>query len=316
MKVLIPEHIAQSGKDYLKERGYELVDYLIGTREEFIKKIHDCDGLLVRTIKCDKDVISAARNLKVISKHGVGVDNIDINYCTQKKIQVTFTPNSVCNAVAEHVVLLILVCAKHSMLTIRHFVDKGDFRIRHQVEKIGVEVAGKKVGILGIGRIGRLVARKCACLGMKIIGYDPYMTQEQVGNEIQLMSRDDVLRQADFVSMNLPCTEETRGAFGEREFLLMKKTACFINASRGGVVKEADLIRALKEKIIMGAGLDVFDAEPPGADNPLLHMENVFATPHCAGSTIESQTAASLHASIGIDEVLSGRNVSWPVNRI
>jgi D-3-phosphoglycerate dehydrogenase len=316
MRVLIPEPIAQSGKNYLNERGYELIDCLIDTKDKFIKNIQNCDGLLVRTIKCDKNIISTAKNLKVISKHGVGVDNIDIDYCTQKKIQVTFTPNSVCNAVAEHVVLLLLVCAKHSMLTIRHFVDKGDFKIRHQVEKMGVEITGKTIGILGLGRIGCLVAQKCMSLGMKVIGYDPYIIQGQLGNEIQLMSRDDLLRQADFVSMNLPCTDETRGAFGEREFSLMKKTACFINASRGGVVREEALIKALNEKTIMGAGLDVFDAEPPLADNPLLHMENVFATPHCAGSTIESQTAASLHAAIGIDEVLSGKNVSWPVNKI
>jgi D-3-phosphoglycerate dehydrogenase len=116
--------------------------------------------------------------------------------------------------------------------------------------------------------------------------------------------------------MHLPCNAETRGAFGMNEFRLMKKEAFFINSARGGVVREDDLVKALEDKVIKGAGIDVFDEEPPSRDNPLLHMENVFATPHYAGSTMETTTAVSLHAAMGIDEVLSGRKVSWPLNQI
>ncbi|MDR1902372.1 MAG: hydroxyacid dehydrogenase [Treponema sp.] len=314
MKVLISEPVAQSGKDYLVERGYEVADRQITTKPELIGAIRDCDALLIRILKCDKEVIQAAGKLKVISKHGVGVDNIDVKYCTQKGIQVTFTPAAVCNAVAEHALFLMMACAKNAMLTTRRFVDKGDFQIRNKI--VGIELSGKIAGILGLGRIGRSLAQKCAGIGMKVIGYDPYVTQEQLEDYIHLMDRDSVLRDADFISMNLPCTDETRGAFGSQEFSLMKKTAYFINSARGGVVREDALIKALQGKVIMGASIDVFDEEPPSAENPLLRMENVFVTPHYAGATIETTTAVSLHAAMGIDEVLSGKKVSWPLNKI
>jgi D-3-phosphoglycerate dehydrogenase len=314
MKVLIPEPIAPSGKDYLRERGYEIADRQLFSAEELKTSIADCDALLIRILACDGTVIRAAEKLKIISKHGVGVDNIDVDYCTRNGIQVTFTPEAVCNAVAEHALFLMFACAKNAALTMRRFAGGGDFQIRHTAQ--GTELAGKTAGIIGLGRIGRALARKCAGIGMKVTGYDPYVTQEQLGSGIRLAGRESVLQDADFVSMHLPCTAETRGAFGMNEFRLMKKEAFFINSARGGVVREDALIKALEDKIIRGAGIDVFEEEPPSAGNRLLHMDNVFATPHYAGSTRETAAAVSLHAAMGIDEALSGRKVSWPVNHI
>jgi D-3-phosphoglycerate dehydrogenase len=314
MRVVISEPVAQSGKDYLLRRGYEIADRQLASRDELREAVKDCDGLLIRILKCDESVIRAAKNLKVISKHGVGVDNIDVDYCTRNGIQVTFTPQAVCNAVAEHALFLMFACAKNAMLTLRRFVDNGDFQTRNKVS--GIELEGKTAGIIGLGRIGRALAQKCAGIGMQVVGYDPYVAREQLGGDIQLMDRDEVLRAADFISMHLPCNAQTRGAFGINEFRRMKKEAFFINCARGGVVQEDALIKALQDNLIRGAGIDVFDEEPPSRDNPLLRMENVFATPHYAGSTIETTTAVSLHAAMGIDEVLSGKKVSWPVNRI
>jgi D-3-phosphoglycerate dehydrogenase len=314
MQILISEPIAQSGKDYLMERGYEIVDRHLTSRDALKKAIENCDGLLIRILKCDKEVIDAAKNLKVIGKHGVGVDNIDVSYCTQKNIQITFTPEGVCNAVAEHSLFLMMACARNTSVVIRKFLEENDFEVRNKV--IGVELCGKTVGILGLGRIGRSLAKKCIGIGMKVIGYDPYVTQEQIGKDIKMMDRDSILKNADFVSMNLPCTDETRGAFGDREFSLMKKTAYFINSARGALVQEDSLVRALREKIIMGAGIDVFEKEPPTPGNQLLHLENIFVTPHYAGSTIETTSMVSLHAAMGIDEVLSDKKISWPYNKL
>jgi D-3-phosphoglycerate dehydrogenase len=314
MMILIPEPIESAGKDYLRDRGYEIVDKELFSKEELTAAINEADGMIIRILKCDKDVISAAKKIRVIAKHGVGVDNIDVDYCTQKGVHVTFTPAAVGNAVAEHALFLMMACAKNALVTVRRFIDEGDFQLRTKV--MGVELAGKTVGILGLGRIGRALAQKCVGIGMKAIGYDPYVTREQLGGIIQLMDRDSVLRNADFISMHLPCTDETRGAFGEREFALMKKSSIFINAARGGVVQEKVLIKALQEKVIAGAGIDVFETEPVTRDNPLLYMDNVFLTPHAAASTIETAAEVSLHAAIGVHEVLSGEKVSWPFNKI
>ncbi|MDR1177398.1 MAG: hydroxyacid dehydrogenase [Spirochaetaceae bacterium] len=314
MKILIPEPIAQSGKDYLIEKGYTLLDNPLKRKEEIIENIKDCDGIIVRILKYDKEVIDAGKSLRVISKHGVGVDNIDINYCTQKKIQVTFTPAGICNAVAEHSLFMMMACAKNATIVAKHFLEDGEFDVRNQI--LGIELYGKTVGILGLGRIGRSLAQKCLGIGMKVIAYDPYISQEQVGNDICMMDRDEVLKNADFVSMNLPCTDETKGAFGDREFSLMKKTAYFINSARGALVQHEALVRALQDNIIRGAGIDVFEKEPPDRDDPLLEMENVFITPHYAGSTNETMMLVSLHAAMGIDEVLSRKKISWSVNHI
>ena len=314
MKVVISEPIAQSGKNYLLERGYQIVDQHLKSREELKEAIKDCDGLLIRILKCDKEVLETATKLRVIGKHGVGVDNIDIDYCTQKKIQVTFTPTTNSNSVAEHVIFLMLGCARNTLTVNKRFLSDGDFDIRSKLH--GIQLAGKTVGILGLGRIGRNVAQKCIGMGMKVISYDPYVTQEQAGNDITMMDRDSVLKNADFVSMNLPCTDETRYAFGAREFSLMKETAFFINCARGALVRESDLVKALQDKVIRGAGIDAYEQEPPDQNSPLFQLENAFLTPHYAGSTIETTTLTSLHAAMGVDEVLSGKKISWPYNKL
>jgi D-3-phosphoglycerate dehydrogenase len=312
MKILVPEIIAQSGRDYLLQHGYKIEDSILFSKEQLKEAVRDCDGLLIRIMKCDRDVLQEAGKLKVIAKHGIGVDNIDVEYCTQANIQITFTPLAVCNAVAEHTLFLMMGCAKRVMITIRGFVDKGDFSVRNR--EFGIELAGKTVGILGLGRIGCSLAKKCSGLDMKVIGFDPYVNQDN--HYIEMMDRDSVIKNADFLSLNLPCTDETQGSFGKREFSMMKKSAYFINASRGKIVQESELIIALQTHEIMGAGIDVFEDEPPIYINPLLHMDNVFVTPHYAGSTVETSSLVALHAAIGIDEVLSGKAISWPLNKL
>ena len=314
MKILIPEFVAQTGKDYLRECGYEVCDDRIDNKDEFLKRIDQYDGLLVRALPCDEEVMKVAKRLKVISKHGVGYDNIDVDCCTRYGVQVTYTPEAVCGAVAEHALYLMFACAKNTRYTIRQFVENGDFDARDK--KLGVELEGSVAGILGLGRIGRSLAQKCVGLGMKVIGYDPYVSQEQLPSDIQWMDRDSVIKNSDFLSLNLLCNSETIGSFGMSEFEMMKNTAYFINVSRGAVVQEAALIEALQRNIILGAGIDVYEQEPPNPENPLFRMDNVMATPHQAGSTTETYNKVSLHAAIGIHEALSGKTPSWPLNSV
>lgn len=315
MKILVPEIIAGVGRKYLIDRGYKIYDGTGRTKESMIRDISDCDGLIIRTNPCDKDVLGAALKLKVIAKHGVGVDNIDMRYCDSHNIQVTFTPLANGQSVAEHALYLMLACSRNANTIYKHFRENKDFETRERY--YSVELCGKEVGIFGLGRIGRALAKMCNGIGMKVLGYDPYVMQRQLGANIKLFKDyHDVLRRADYISMHLPCNNETKGLITLREFDMMKKNAFFINTSRGGVVVEKDLIKALQNGVIKGAGIDVFEIEPIEVSNPLFSMENVIVTPHEAGGSEEAVKKTSLHAAMGIDEFFSGRPLSWPLNKL
>lgn len=315
MKILISEPIAESGKKYLVERGYEIYEGTGYTKESMIQDIRGCEGMIIRINPCDKDVLEAALNLKVIAKHGVGVDNIDMKYCDKHNIQVTFTPLANGQAVAEHALYLMFACSRNVNIINKYFREGRDFQVRNRYNS--VELQGKTVGIFGLGRIGRALARMCNGIGMEVIGYDPYMLQNQLSSDIELIKeKDEVLKRSDYISIHLPCSDETRGLIGFREFELMKKSAFLVNTSRGGVVVEKDLIEALEKEMIRGAGIDVFEIEPVEASNPLFEMENVIVTPHLAGGSEEAIYKMSLHAAMGIDEFFSGKPLSWPVNKI
>jgi D-3-phosphoglycerate dehydrogenase len=189
----------------------------------------------------------------------------------------------------------------------------GNFAIRNQLK--GMDIEGKTLGIVGMGKIGRLVARKMAAFDMKIIGYDPYLPADRFPAGVDAVKEwNELFSQSDFITLHLPATEETKGIVGKAEFQTMKKSACLINAARGEVIDEKALIEALQSGTIGGAGMDVFSEEPPAEDNPLLRMDNVIATPHNAALTVECMTRMALHAAMGIDDVLNGRTPKWPVN--
>ncbi|MBZ4646216.1 MAG: D-3-phosphoglycerate dehydrogenase / 2-oxoglutarate reductase [Petroclostridium sp.] len=312
-KVLIPQDITEAGKKYLLERGYEIKMGSGATVDAIKKDVEDCDAILARTAPFPAEVLKAGKKLKVIARHGVGVDNIDVKTAEELGIYVTNAPLSNANSVAEHTIGLIIACARNMVRVDKEFRN-GNFEIRNQLK--GMDIEGKILGLVGLGRIGTMVAKKAALgLGMKVIGYDPYITQDKVAPEIELINDwEYIFKNADFVSLHMPATEKTKGIVGKKEFEIMKPTAYLINAARGEVVNEAELIEALKTKKIAGAGLDVFEQEPPAKDNPLFELHNVILTPHNAALTQEAMDRMGLHAAIGIDEVLSGKKPSWPVN--
>lgn len=301
----------QEGKDYLTERGYEIKMGSGIEVADIVRDVQDCDAILARTAPFPKEVIEAGEKLKVVARHGVGFDNIDIKRAEELGIWVTNAPESNSNTVAEHTMLLILGLARKILVVTREF-KAGNFAVRNQQR--GMDVEGKVLGIVGMGKIGRLVARKALAFDMKIIGYDPFLKPEDFPEGVSSVDWDTLFSTADFISLHMPATEETRNIVGAKEFDAMKPTAFLVNAARGEIVDEGALIDALTAGKIGGAGLDVFSSEPPPNDSPLLTLDNVLATPHNAALTEECMRRMAVHAAMGIDDVLNGRAPKWPVN--
>ncbi len=311
-KVYIPQDIDQSGKECLMDGGCEIV-MGTGTTPDIMKKeIADCDALLVRTAEIPREVIASGKKLKVISRYGVGYDNIDVTAAKDLGVEVTYSPVGNILTVAEHTIGFIIASAHHFHkcgLAVR----TGDWGFRSF--GVGTDVAGKTLGLIGIGKIASLVAKKAMLgLDMRVIAFDPYANPSMVPEGVELVEhRETLFRESDFISLHVPDTPATRKSVGAEEFALMKTGAFLINCGRGAVVDEEALIEALKNKQIAGAALDVFNTEPPAAENPLLAMENVIVSPHNAGSTKESAVRVAVDAAQGIVDVLHGRTPRYPV---
>lgn len=310
-RVLIPQDVMQEGKDYLTDRGYEIKMGSGIEVQDIVRDVQDCDAIIARTAPFPKEVIEAGKKLKVVARHGVGFDNIDIKRAEELGIWVTNAPESNSNTVAEHTMLLILGLARKILVVTREFKG-GNFAVRNQER--GMDIEGKVLGIAGMGKIGRLVARKALSFDMKIVGYDPFLEPGDFPEGVSSVDWNTLFSTADFISLHMPATKETRNIVGAKEFDAMKPTAFLINAARGEIVDEEALIAALTSGSIGGAGLDVFSTEPPPKDSPLLTLDNVVATPHNAALTEECMRRMAVHAAMGIDDVLNGRTPKWPVN--
>ena len=314
MKVVIPQDITDAGKDYLKEKGYEIV---IGTGDTDIeamkKQVEGADGILARTAPYPAEVLAAAKNLKVIGRHGIGVDNIDVDWCTEHGVYVTFAPTSNAISVAEHTVGMMIAVAHHFA-----FFDKGirngEWGFRNTCRSY--DLHGKTLGLVGMGRIGSMVANMCInAFGMKVIGYDAYLPAERFpAGSTKCETMEEVLKNADFVSLHVPSTPETRGSINKTTIGMMKPSAYLINCARGPIVDTAALVEALNDGRIAGAALDVFEEEPPDMSDPIFKCKNVTVTPHIASNTVECMDRMALHAAMEIHRVLSGHKPEWPVN--
>ncbi|GAB4112501.1 MAG: hypothetical protein Kow00103_02100 [Candidatus Caldatribacteriota bacterium] len=312
--VLIPQDIAAEGKSYLLQRGYTIKMGSGISLKEIKKDIIDCAAVLLRTAPLPAEALEAGRKLKVIARHGVGVDNIDIEKATELGIYVTNTPESNSNTVAELALGLIIALARN-LIAGDKATRTGDFNFRNRC--FGIDLEGKTLGVLGMGKIGkRLSVKAYHGLNMKVIGYDPYVKKEDFPEIIErIEDREILFSEADFVSVHIPSTPETKRSIALREFKLMKPTAYFINIARGDLIIEEDLVTALKEGIIKGAAIDVYEKEPPPTNHPFFNLNNIILTPHNASHTKEAMIRMAVQAAQGIDEVLSGKVPTWPVNK-
>ena len=313
-KIYIPQYSGEAAKQYLLEKGYELIEGNDKVCDP--EALEVCDGIIARALPLiGEDDIVKAPSLKVIGRYGVGVDNIDVDACTRHGVQVTNAPLSNYVSVAEHSWMFIMECAKN-VTEVNELFRGNQHYFNARNTHCGHDIQGKTIGILGLGRIGRKLVQMAAGFEVEIIAYDPFVPQDKAPEKVTMMSRDDVIKNADFISLHLPAMPETYHSIGKEEFEMMKPTAYFINCARGSLVNEVELIYALQNKVIAGAGLDVFEVEPPANDNPLLSMLNVVCSPHLAGATKEANDRMGLHAAQGVHEVLSGKAPTWPVNKL
>jgi D-3-phosphoglycerate dehydrogenase / 2-oxoglutarate reductase len=280
-------------------------------RGELIPAVADVDAILVRSAtKVDAEVLSAARRLKVVARAGVGLDNVDVKQATASGVMVVNAPTSNIISAAELAVGLLLAAARH-IAPASAALKAGEWK---RSKYTGIELYEKTLGIVGLGRIGVLVAQRLSAFGMKVIAYDPYVQAgraAQIG--VRLLSLDDLMAEADFISVHLPKTSETVGLIGEDQLARCKPTAIVVNAARGGIVDEHALQVAIKEGRLGGAGLDVFAAEPC-TDSPLFEFDNVVATPHLGASTAEAQEKAGIAVARSVRLALSGELVPDAVN--
>ena len=290
-KILVIQPIHEEGINLLKNNSnfeYEVVD---NVDTEFLKsKIKDCDGISIRTAKLSGDVIEAANNLKIISRHGVGYDNIDLEVSKKKDITLAITATANAVAVAEHVMFMILNISKRGSLYDKT-VKSGKFNERNKLPKT-VELWNKNILIAGFGRIGQALIKRCLGFEMNVFVFDPFVSKEFIekrgGTKVDNLS--ETSKDMDAMSLHIPLNDETKNIINYELLKSMKKNCIIINAARGGIVNEVDLDRALNENLIFGAGLDVFETEPPAENNPLLKNKKVFLSPHTAAFTEECMT--------------------------
>ena len=290
-KILVIQPIHEEGISLLKNNSnfkYEVVDNI---DTEFLKsKIKDCDGISIRTAKLSGDVIEAANNLKIISRHGVGYDNIDLEVSKKKDITLAITATANAVAVAEHVMFMILNISKRGSMY-DDAVKSGKFNERNKLPKT-VELWNKNILIAGFGRIGQALIKRCLGFEMNVFVFDPFVSKEFIekrgGTKVDNLSKTS--KDMDAMSLHIPLNDETKNIINYELLKSMKKNCVIINAARGGIVNEVDLDRALNENLIFGAGLDVFETEPPAENNPLLKNKKVFLSPHTAAFTEECMT--------------------------
>ncbi|MCX7845406.1 MAG: hydroxyacid dehydrogenase [Dictyoglomaceae bacterium] len=305
IKVMIVQPIHESGVNLLKSADFEVIYASSPDPKVVAKEIKGIDGVIVRTAPFPKEIIEEGDRLKVIGRHGVGVDNIDLEFASKKGILVINTPNVNDISVAEHTLSFILALAKRTK-DMDVAVREGNFKIRDEYSAVDIE--GKTLGVIGFGKIGSLVGRKCKyAFNMRILVYDPYVDEKRVEElGAELVDLPTLLRESDFVTIHVPLTPETERLIGEKELKLMKPSAFIINMARGPIWDENAVAMALKEGWIKGAGTDVFIQEPPSLDNPLLKLNNIILSPHMAALTKECVVRMATSVAQGVINILKG----------
>jgi D-3-phosphoglycerate dehydrogenase len=314
-RVLISDKLESAGLDLLRQAGFEL-DERDGLKGADLQDaLRRADGVIVRSgTTITAELLEDPGKLRAIARAGVGVDNIDVAAATRKGVVVMNTPGGNTLSTAEQTIALLMALARH--------IPAADAHVRSAPAKwqrtkfVGCQLAGKTLGVVGLGRIGREVARRAAGLDMKVLGFDPFLAPAAAG-QIGIDTTADLvslLPQVDFLTVHTPLTDETRNLIGAREIALMRKGARVINCARGGIVNEEALAEGLRSGHLAGAALDVFVQEPPPADHPLLKMANVVLTPHLGASTVEAQTSVAVEAAQLLIDYLSRGAVGFAVN--
>jgi len=311
-KVFVSDPLAEEGLSILKaEKSFDVVAKPKLPLDELKAEVKDAHGLIVRSgTKVTKEIIDAAKKLKVIGRAGVGVDNVDIEAASRRGIIVMNSPGGNTISTAEQTMSLILSVSRNTAQANASLRggkwDKKKFK--------GVELFGKTLGIVGLGRIGTAVARRCLAFGMKVVASDVFLTPEKAeALGIELVSLKDLLKRSDYITVHVPLTKETKHIISDKAFSAMKKGVRIINCARGGIIDEKALAKALESGKVAGAALDVFEKEP-AADNPLVKFDNVISTPHLGASTEEAQLKVAVDIAKQMKDALLGRGLVNTIN--
>ena len=310
MKVLVADHLSEEGVEVL--RRYAEVDVKTGMKpEELAAIIGDYEALLVRSqTKVTAEVIKAGKKLVVIGRAGVGVDNIDVEEATRRGIPVVNAPTGNTVSAAEHTIALILALARN--IPQANVSLKGGAWKRN--EFMGIEVRGKTIGIVGLGNVGSEVARRACGLDMKVIAYDPFISEDYATKlNVELAPFERILKESDFITLHIPLTKSTKGLIGARELAMVKPSARIINTARGGLIDDEALVNAIKEKRLAGAAVDVFPVEPI-TKSILFEYDNIIVTPHLGASTAEAQVTATMDVVTQVIDIFKGQPARYCVN--
>jgi D-3-phosphoglycerate dehydrogenase len=314
-KVLNPKPLAETAEKILRDAGIEVIRGSGPSKEALLKDIVDVDAFVVwksPNYTVDKEVIDAGKNLKLISRFGVGMEMVDVDYALSKGIIVCNTPTSNSNAVAEHTLFFMMSLAKN-FRTVNQRIRGGEFNTIWKLS--AVELDSSTLGIIGIGRIGTMVAKKAMALGMKVLAYDPYPAAKIPEGVERVETLDELLESSDFVTIHVPETKETIGMIGTEQLKKMKHTAFLINCARGPIVQEAALVNALKNNVIKGAALDVFEKEPLPSDSPLRDLGNLLLTPHYAAFTDGAVRRTGIDVAESLIAVSKGKNPKYKIKK-
>ncbi len=309
--ILAVDGIAGEGIELLKKDfNVEVHDKI--SAEELLEIIPKFDALIVRSAsKVTAEVISCAKNLKIIGRAGVGVDNIDVQAATERGIIVINSPDGNTIAATEHTFAMMLAVSRNIPQANRTMHDGGWDRKKF----VGVELRNKILGVIGLGRIGAGVAKRAQSFEMKVVAYDPFVSADRAESlGVKLVELDELFKTADFITVHMPLTKKTENMISLDQMKLMKPTTRLINCARGGIINEKDLAEALRTKIVAGAAIDVFTSEPLDKNSPLIDLPNIILTPHLGASTVEAQIGVSVDVAHGIIDALNGKPVSTAVN--
>lgn len=304
MKIAVMGSVHSDGWEVLKKANLEPFEIINFDEKSLIKELKDVDGILLRTSKLTSNILSKISNLKIISRHGVGYDNVDLDYLNTNKIALGITGTSNAVSVAEHVLTSFLYLTKNIHLSDK-LTKSGKFKEKASLPDF-FELYEKKILICGFGRIGKAVAKRCLGFESKVYVFDPYVKNQDIENFGCIpISKDEGIKLADYISIHLPLNEKTKNFISDSEFAIMKTSSILVNTARGGIINEKSLVDALEKKTIRGAGLDVFEIEPPNQDHPIFKLNNVILSPHNAALTLECRKRMAKEAANNIINFLS-----------
>ena len=292
-KIALIGEFHDAGKEILTSNKINFIEIFDYDFDNLIKQLADCDAIGVRTAKLPAEVLSHCKSLKIVARHGVGYDSVDLEYLNQNKIPLAITGKSNAVSVAEHVITMFLVSAR-KIIECHELVKKGEFSKKTLIQNT-VELFNKKILIIGYGRIGKEVAKRLHSFDCEIFVHDPFVEKHNINiNPYKFIDLKSGLQNADFITIHVPLTDGTKNLISKKELSLMKKNTIIVNTARGGIVNQDDLFQSLAENKILGAGLDVFTHEPPEKNDIILQAKNIVFTPHNAALTNECRRRMSI----------------------